>query len=106
MKYDEATITDLVNRLSPLGNISTKRMFGGIGFFHDAKMFAMIGEDLFRLKVNDTNRKDYEERDLGPFISGKKGRTMPYYEVPPDILENDSMLHRWAQKSIDIAHNR
>ena len=32
---------DMVDRLSPLGPVTWKKMFGGAGIFLDAKMFAL-----------------------------------------------------------------
>ena len=71
-------------------------MFGGIGIFKDELMFAKIGGDTFRLKVDESNQKQLEERGMKPFHSEKKKKGMPYWEVPQDILEDRTEFAKWA----------
>lgn len=79
------------DQLSEFGDVEIKRMFGG------------IGGDIFRLKVDETNQKDYEEKGVKPFHSEKKKKGMPYWDVPQDILDDRSELAKWANKSFEIA---
>lgn len=95
-----ALITD---QLSEFGEVEIKRMFGGIGLFHQGLMFGKIGGDIFRLKVDEHNQKDYEEKGMKPFYSEKKKKGMPYWEVPIDVLENKKELKKWAEKSYQAA---
>ena len=79
-------------------------MFGGIGIFKDGLMFGMIdGQEVFRLKVDETNQQQYESRGMQPFYAASKKKGMPYWEVPADILENKTELAKWAKASFDIA---
>ena len=93
----------VLDQLSGLGEIESKNMFGGVGFFRDGLMFGKIGGDTFRLKVDEHNQKDYEEKGMKPYFSEKKKKGMPYWEVPVDVLENSEVLAIWAQKAIDAA---
>ncbi len=63
-------------------------MFGGIGFFMEGTMFGMIGNDVFRMRVDENNQQDYEKRGIKPSCSGSKKKGMPYWEVPAEILED------------------
>lgn len=90
--------SSLVDVLSVLGEITSKRMFGGVGVFHEGKMFAMVnskGGILF--KVDDSNKAEYEAK--GETKHGK----MPYYSVPVEILSDDDKLVSWASTSIGIS---
>ena len=81
-----------------------RKMFGGVGIFVDGVMFGMISsKNEFRLKVDDSNRADYESRGMGPLTMKNKGKSMPYYLVPEDIVEDPEMLKQWVKKSIDLA---
>jgi DNA transformation protein len=85
----------LTKGLEGLDGISSKKMFGGHGFFHDSRMFAMVsskGEIFF--KTNETNKSDYIDRNA------EKHSKMPYYSVPEEILKEDKELAQWAEKSI------
>ena len=66
-------------------------------------MFAKIGGDTFRLKVDDSNKKQFEDLGMKSFHSEKKKKGMPYWEVPKNILEDSTELAKWANQSFEIA---
>ena len=80
-------------------------MFGGVGLFHNEKMFGMLGGDTFRLKVDENNRADYEAKGMQPYQSGTKKKGMPYWEVPTEIVEDKELLKQWADKAYQAAVN-
>ena len=88
-----------VQDLTPLGEVSSRKMFGGYGIFESSIMFALVNSqgDLF-LKADDTNRSRFEEAG-----SGQHGK-MPYFQVPPDVMADSDTLQEWASISIQIAH--
>jgi DNA transformation protein len=98
---------DLANyiedQLSAFGPFESKRMFGGIGYFREGKMFGLLGKDVFHLKAEDHNRPDYEAAGMKAFMSSEKKQGMPYYEVPADVLEDKDQLKVWAEKAYEAA---
>ena len=95
----------VLDQLSEFEGVSSKKMFGGIGFFKDKKMFGMIGNDVFRLKVDASNQADYEAAGVKPFFDEKKKKGMPYWEVPIGVLEDKATLKVWAEKAYQAALN-
>jgi DNA transformation protein len=91
---------DLQSRLSTLGDVTTKKMFGGHGIFESGKMFALVdsGGTVF-FKADETNRERFEK------AGSQKHARMPYFKVPDQILSNDTDLLEWAQTSIVVARN-
>ena len=87
----------LLEKLSQIGGITRKKMFGGYGLFHEGKMFGIVdakGQSYF--KADDSNRTDFE-------ASGShKHSRMPYYSIPGEIFDDPEALVTWAKKSIDI----
>ena len=92
------------DQLSDIGEIETKNMFGGVGFFKDGKMFGMIGNDVFRLKTDEVNKEKFIKAGMKPYFSKSKKKGMPYWEVPENIIEDRSELKKWAEESIAAAH--
>jgi DNA transformation protein len=95
------------DQMSSFGDFSIRKMFGGAGLFKDGKMFALVSADnkLF-LKVDDGNRGDYEAQGSGPFVppfKTKRAMTMPYYEVPVDVVEDREELGQWAERAHAVA---
>lgn len=89
----------LVHALSDLGEVYSRKMFGGYGIFESGVMFALITpEGKIHFEVDPSNRKRFE--DAG---AEKHGR-MPYFEVPLMVLKNEQKLHKWARDSMTIAH--
>jgi DNA transformation protein and related proteins len=103
MAVNDDYLNYILDQLSEFGKVETKKMFGGIGFYKDGLMFAMIGGDNFKLKVDETNQKQFEDKGMKPFHSASKKKGMPYWEVPQDILEDKKILAKWAKQSYEIA---
>jgi DNA transformation protein len=79
-------------------------MFGGVGLFHGERIFGLIVRDTLYFKVDDSNRRDYEARNmdrLRPFAD-KPHLSMTYYEVPADTLEDADACLEWARKSTSV----
>jgi len=103
MAVSEEYLQLVLDQLSLFGEIETKRMFGGVGLFHQGLMFGKIGGDTFRLKVDEHNKKEYEERGMKPFFAKNKKKGMPYWEVPIEIFEDKEALKEWTTKSYEAA---
>lgn len=103
MAVSEQYLKYVINQLTDFGEIETKKMFGGVGLFHQGLMFGKIGNDVFRLKVDKHNEKNFEDKGMKPFYSEKKKKGMPYWEVPVDVLEDKNELAKWAAKSYEAA---
>jgi DNA transformation protein len=94
----------VTDQLSIVGRILSKKMFGGVGLYADGIFFALINDDILYLKVDDSNRPDFEAAGMDAFRPyPDKTRTMQYYEVPVDVLEDQAELSAWSRKSIAIA---
>ncbi len=84
--------------------IRAKSMFGGVGVYAGEFFFALIDDDVLYLKVDDTNRPDYEARGMKPFSPfGDGGEVMQYYRLPEEVLEDPDELRPWVDKAISVA---
>ena len=104
MSVSEEYIEYVIDQLTGFGAVTSRRMFGGAGLYHNGVMFALIADDTLYFRVDDTNRSDYEDAGSGPFLPYPgKSSVMPYYEVPVDIIETRDMLARWAEDAAGAA---
>lgn len=78
-------------------------MFGGLGFFREGIMFAMIGGGKFRLRADASNIPDFEKHAMSNYRPKPNSKGMPYWEVPIEIMEDKAMLAIWAEKSYTVA---
>jgi DNA transformation protein len=104
MAVSDRFIEFVVDQLEACGPIASKRMFGGVGLYAADLFFALLAGDVLYLKVDDSNRGDFEVAGAGPFRPyGDGGGVMQYYEVPVAVLEDADELGRWAAKAIAVA---
>jgi DNA transformation protein len=92
----------VLEQLSGLGRVSARRMFGGVGLYHDDLFFAIIDDDTLYLKVDESNRSDYVSRGMKPFCpypDKPEIQMSGYYTVPADVLEETTELALWARRS-------
>ncbi len=86
------------SRLAGLDDITTRRMFGGVGVFASGKMFALgDSQAVIFFKVGSDNRADHDA------AGAAQHSRMPYFQVPAGVLDDDQALTNWAQDSIALA---
>ena len=95
----------LTGQLQPLGAVSALAMFGGWGFYLDGRVFAIMADDTFYIKADDTNRAEFESRGLEPFRYKMKGKlmTMAYFQPPAEAMDDGEVLCAWARKGVEAA---
>jgi DNA transformation protein len=99
----------ILKQLSEVHDVTYKKMFGGIGFFRgDAMWGAIMNEhDSFRLKVDENDQAPYEEAGMEPFLMEKAGRTMPYWTVPKEVIEDKQKLTEWVETAaVSATHKK
>jgi DNA transformation protein and related proteins len=99
--------TYVLDQLRVVGKVTARSMFGGVGLYHEGLFFGLIADDTLYLKVDDSNRSDYERSGCGPFRPyGDDSYSMHYYELPAPVLEDAGELRIWAGKAIDVARRK
>jgi len=103
MPVSDEYLDYVLDLFSGWGGVSVRKMFGGAGLYRDGKMFGLVADDEAYLKVDDTNRAQFEMAGSGPFKPyPDKPETMSYYNIPPDVLETPDELVEWAKQSLAI----
>lgn len=88
----------LVSKIEGIGRITSKKMFGGHGIFHEAKMFGLIdSKGKCFLKVDDEIKPLFEAQ------GGTQHSRMPYYSVSLAVLEDQDTITKWAKRSIELS---
>lgn len=104
MAVSESTTQFVKEQLSEFADVEMKKMFGGVGIFLNGIMFALItAKGQFMMRVGESNIQDFKAKGSQPFNHEKKGRAMPYWEVPVEVAENRDVLKVWAAKAYDVA---
>lgn len=95
----------VLEQLAGLGTVTSRRMFGGIGLYCDALFFGLIADDTLYFKVDDSTRPDYESRGMRAFRPNERRpqRSLNYYALPVDALEDAEECLRWARRALAVA---
>ena len=95
MAESNTFMSKIFKLLAPLGEVTSKRMFGGYGVFLEGNMFALVtkNDELF-LKADDANKTAFLERG-----SKTHGR-MPYYAAPTESLNSWTEMETWARGAV------
>ena len=83
-----------------------KRMFGGVGLFREGVMFGLIADDRVYFKVDDASRPRYLAAGSPPFEYAAGEKTLGYFEVPAEVIEDADELGEWARAAIAVAFAR
>ncbi|CAN5855446.1 TfoX/Sxy family protein [soil metagenome] len=99
MALDRGYVDEVMKRLTPLGAITGKGMFGGYGIWEDGDMFALVDSgSTLHFKVDDATRDRYAG------AGGSQFMTMPYWSVPAEVLEDEDRFSDWARHAIAVGH--
>jgi DNA transformation protein len=95
----------VLDQLAQLGEVTSRRMFGGAGLYCDEFFFGLISDDVLYLRVDDSNRSDYTARGMAAFrpYADRPQLSMSYHETPAEVLENAAELAVWARRSVAVA---
>ena len=104
MAFSQDYLDFVLDQLADFGEITHKKMFGGVGIYKDGLMFGGIMGGTLHLKVDDQTRPEFIARGMNSFFHGKKSKKLPsYYEVPIDIVEDRDALKAWTEKAYEAA---
>ena len=89
---------------SDLGELSTRRMMGGLCLYHDGTIFAIVhgdgsiwlkgaGEFIAELEAEGCTRWTYTRE-------GGKPTSMPYWTLPDAALDDPEMACDWARRAL------
>jgi len=105
MTVSDAQIAHIHDLFAPLGQISTRKMMGGLAIYHQGTVFALLhgsgelylkGADGFgdKLEKLGATRWSYEKKS-----SGKEVR-MPYWTFPENALDDPEEASRLARDAL------
>jgi DNA transformation protein len=92
--------------LADFGPVTIRNMFGGAGVYAGGVMFGILVDDTLYLKTDEASARSFAREGMEPFTytpSGKKPVAMPYWEVPPRLLDEPEELVSWAREAHRIA---
>ena len=97
----------LHEQLTPLGQVSMRRMFGKTGVFCEGVMFGMVTQNTLYFRVDSQNRAAFKEAESFPSLNYvKKGSTidLSFWRVPDRLFDEQDDFIAWARAALAAAH--
>ncbi|MFI5300123.1 MAG: TfoX/Sxy family protein [Polyangiales bacterium] len=95
--------TYLVETLTPLGDVKTRRMFGAAGLDLDDLIIGLIDGGRLYFKVDDMTRPQFEAAGMEPFECAPGQVMKGYWRVPSDVIDDDRALRKWATQAHGVS---
>jgi len=87
--------------LAVLGQVRSKRMFGGYGLYSEDLFFGLLSQDTLFFKVDEAGRAECTEANIAFFDPRGDGKGLAsYFEVSMDLRKNTKELKRWFQRAL------
>ncbi|MFC4308363.1 TfoX/Sxy family protein [Steroidobacter flavus] len=105
MRVKSSLASYVAEQLAPLGRISSRAIFGGVGVFIDDRLLAIVmGEKLY-LHTDKSNLDDYVARGMPQFkpYPNAFDLTTDHHEVPQDVIDDVVQLKLWGERALNAA---
>ena len=105
MRVKSSLASYVAEQLAPLGRISSRAIFGGVGVFIDDRLLAIVmGEKLY-LHTDKSNLDDYVGRGMPQFkpYPNAFDLTTDHHEVPQEIVNDAEQLKVWGERALTAA---
>jgi DNA transformation protein and related proteins len=100
VSVSEGDIAFALELFEVLGDLSSRKMVGGLAIYRGGVIFAMLSRDgrLF-LKARDGLAEAMAAEGCVQF-GADHGRKMPYWTLPEAALENPELASDWARRAL------
>ena len=106
LRVSDGFRTYALDQLSSVQGLRARPMFGGFGLYAEDVFFGILAADVLYLKVDDSNRSEYEKAKATAFRPfANRPASMSYFAVPLSVLEAEPILALWARRSIAVARS-
>ncbi|MEL6681380.1 MAG: TfoX/Sxy family protein [Pseudomonadota bacterium] len=96
MAVSDADIAFATDLFSNLGQVTYRKMFGGLGLYHNGTIFAVVDSEgrIFVKTTPDTAAALASE-------NAEQFHNMPYWSLPESVLDDADAACNWARKFLD-----
>ena len=104
MSVSSDEIEHAVELFSGLGEITTRKMMGGLCLYSEGTIFAILHADLgLMLKGGGAFKDELDAEGLTRWTysrDGKKEVAMPYWTLPEAAMEDPAIAVDWARRAL------
>src|ERR1044072_9607415 len=105
MRGKSSLASYVAEQLAPLGRISSRAIFGGVGVFIDERLLGIVMGDKLYLHTDKSNLDDYVARGMQQFkpYPNAFDLTTDHHEARPDVVNDAEHLTLWRERAWSAA---
>jgi DNA transformation protein len=98
-------VDHLSELFAPVGGVSIRRMFGGLGIFKSGFMFALVADDVLYFKADAVTAAGFEAEGCHQWVydGHKRPVAMPYWQAPERLYDEPDEFAEWARTAFSVA---
>ena len=104
MAVTDEEIAFVEDLFADVGDISTRKMFGGLGIYADGTIFAVkMSDGALKLKGAGAMQDRFAAAGWDPWTYTRKdgaASSMPYWTMPDDVLDDPEAACHWAREAL------
>jgi len=104
MSVSDSDIAFAQELFEQLSELSTRKMMGGLCLYHDGTIFSMLHSDgSVWLKARGDMADALTQAGWKHWTysrDGKKATAMPYWQLPPEVLDDPDLACNWARRTL------
>lgn len=97
---DNDFVEFVLDQMHAVPGIRCRRMFGAVGVYAGDVFFAIVNKGRLYFVTSHATRDEYVSRGMKAFRTTADQTLKRYYEVPVDVLEDDTTLCAWALAAV------
>lgn len=104
MSVSHHALSRALHHLSQVAPVSYRRIFTGIGLYHQQQLFAVMANDRLYFRVDDASIEPYLQRDMSALHP--RVACVPdshFYQLPEAVLEDTAELMFWMRAAVEAS---
>jgi DNA transformation protein and related proteins len=106
MSVSQGYIDSVIAAMTLIDQISYRRLFNGLGFYHRGVQFAFVVNDSLYFRADEFSSPLYQARGMKafqPLVSTEVESS--FYQLPAEILNSAKELKHWMRIAVEVAHH-
>ena len=100
MSVTESDIAYAHDLFAPLGQITSRKMMGGLTIYCDGVVFSILDQDATLYLKARGELADELAAEGSPQFGAETGKTMCYWTLPDDAIDDTDAALDWAKRAL------
>lgn len=104
MAVSHHTLNQILHHLSQVAPVSYKRIFTGVGVYHQGHLFALVADNRLYFRVDESSVAAYHEHAMSALKpQAARFPGSHFYQVPDEVLHSPAELLFWMRAAVEAS---